>query len=280
MVMAVQMKSAAGGILYDQENDLSLSKDSASFLDDRNHGSLRDATYGLGYSSKEERIDSLALGYSQALPLGQVSAALGGTLKIHQGSRFRQTLLEGTFTKGTDGGYSYQQWSASSGSGFSWDTGLLIKPSSNIQVGILMANVNSNYKWKAQRTDLTLDPLTGAQSASEPIVETVQSNLPRITRMGFTLHNQDRTSLVTGESVHQAGETFWHFGFERILPEQHLALRLGTFKDLTSDRRIWTGGVGYFGKSYELDLGVAARQVPVIQDSAGFGIGLSFSMIL
>jgi hypothetical protein len=276
---ALQMRSMAGGLLYDQESTTSFSQGAADFFSDRSKSALHDS-YGLNDSSREERIETLALGYAQNIPLGQMSAALGGTLKIHQGSRFRQTSMDGIFTKGADGGYSYQQWSAKSGSGFSWDGGILFKPTATIQVGVLLANINSNYKWKAERTELSLDPLTGAQSVVNSYSETVQSNRPRVTRTGITLHNEDKTSLLTAEAVHQEGETVWHFGFERILPAQHLAMRLGTFRDLTCDQRLWTGGIGYYGRSYEVDLGAATRKIPVLQDSAGFGFGLSFSMVL
>jgi hypothetical protein len=277
---AVQMQSAAGGILYDQESNSLLGQDTANFFNDRNRGSLRDNAYSMEGSSKEERISTLALGYSQALPLGQMSAAVGGTLKIHQGSLFNQTLLSGSFTKGQDGGYNYQQWTATSGTGFSWDAGLMFKPTANIQLGLLLADINSNYKWKAEYSQIILDPITGAQKSSEPSSETVQSDRPRITRIGITLHNQDSTSLVSMESVHQEGETYWHFGFERMLPAQHLAIRLGTFKDITEGHRIWTAGIGYYGRKFEVDLGGAATKIPVIQDSTGFGLGLSFSMLL
>lgn len=279
-VAAVQMQSAAGGLLYDQENRMSISQGAANFLTDRNKNSLHDS-YDLDGSSQESRIETLALGYAQNVPLGQMSAALGGTLKIHQGSRFRQTVLGGTYTtNGPGGGYDYEQWSASSGSGFSWDGGILFKPTATIQVGVLMANINSNYKWKTEHSVLTLNPLTGAQSVATTDSETVQANQPRITRVGITLRSQDRGTTLTGESVHQDGSTFWHFGFERMLPAQHLALRLGTFHDITSDERLWTGGIGYYGHSYELDLGIATRKIPVVQDSPGFGFGLSFSMVM
>jgi hypothetical protein len=275
------MQAAAGGLLYDQVNKLSLSQGAADFLRDRNNGPLPDSTsYNLDYSSREERIESLAVGYAQNIPLGQMSAAVGGTLKIHQGSRFRQTSLEGTFNKGTNGGYEYDQWSASSGSGFSWDGGLLLKPTATIQIGILMANINSNYKWKARHTLLSLDPNTGAQSVVSSTSETVQSNRPRVTRIGAMLRNQDKDTLLTCESVHEDGDTFWHFGFERILSEQHIAIRFGTFHDVTCDKRLWTGGIGYSGSTYELDLGVATKKFPVIQDSDGFGFSISFSKVL
>ena len=58
---AVQMKSAAGGVFYDQETNLQLNQDAADFFADRDSNSLRDQTYGLSKSFKQERIDTFLL---------------------------------------------------------------------------------------------------------------------------------------------------------------------------------------------------------------------------
>lgn len=277
---ALQMKNVAGGILYDQDVFFQANQGALDFLSDRSRGNLRTDPYVFSSRAKEERIETLALGYAQSLPLGQMSAALGGTLKIHQGTRFRQANMDGAFTTGVNGGYNIEQWSAQSGSGFSWDTGILVKPSSNVQVGYFMEDVNSSFKWRAEHSVLSLDPTTGAASSSEPEDVTITSNRPRVNRLGFTLQSQDHTSTLTGDGVHEDGETHWHFGFERLMAQQHLAIRFGTFKDSTSDKRIWTAGLSFFGKSWALDLGAAARKFPVVQDSSGIGAGLGFSMVL
>jgi hypothetical protein len=71
------------------------------------------------------------------------------------------------------------------GSGFSWDTGFFFKPSTNIRVGYLIGNVNSSFKWKAQKSTLTLDPLTGLPNSTQTSSTELEANRPRFSRLGL-----------------------------------------------------------------------------------------------
>jgi len=273
-----QVRNMAGGFHYQQTYAYRVAQSTLDFLHARGEGPLAaGASFPLDSLSREERIQTLAVGYGQGIPLGQMSGSGGGTLKLHQGSRFRQGVMTGVFTQGTTGGATVEEWSAKSGSGFSWDTGFFFKPSTNIRVGYLIGNVNSSFKWKAQKSTLTLDPLTGLPNSTQTSSTELEANRPRFSRLGLTLCNQDGSSTVTGEYVREDGDSHWRFGLERVLPGKNLVVRAGTFQDKTSSKRIWTVGLGIFGKTFEGDLAIAAREFPVIQDSAGFGLGFSFS---
>ncbi len=276
--VGIQIKSYGAGISHEALQDHELTGNTAQFLQDRSQGLLA-GNYNLSLHDKESRVDTLSLAISQNMPLGQASAALGATLKIHQGTRFRQSDLAGTYQPGLPA-TTIDRWSSTSGSGFSWDIGALVKPSPNIAVGVVLDNINSNFKWNVNHQVLGLDPATGMETPISSTLETLAAPMEHAVRFGFALMSEDRGTVLSADSRRAEGSTLWRFGYERSWAPQHLAIRLGTYRDPVSDRRVITGGAGYLGKKFKVQLAVSANHWPVVQDSSAFGAALDFSLKL
>ena len=276
--VGIQIKSYGAGISHEALQDHELTGNTAQFLQDRSVGVLT-GNYNLNLHDKESRVDTLSLAISQNMPLGQASAALGATLKIHQGNRLRQSDLTGSYQPGLPAA-NFDRWSSTSGSGFSWDLGALVKPSPNIAVGAVIENVNSTFKWNANHQILGLDPATGMETPISSTLETLAAPMEHAVRFGFALMSEDQGTAISADSRRAEGSTLWRFGYERSWAPQHLAIRLGTYRDPVSDRRVITGGAGYLGKNFKVQLAVSANHWPVVQDSSAFGAALDFSLKL
>jgi hypothetical protein len=274
------MHAYAAGVLFDQDMAYEASQGAVDFMAAREHGILAASPYDLSLSKNFERLESFALGFARAFPMGQASAAIGGAFKLHQGSRFERTSISGVFTQGAANNVGYTRWTADSGSGFSWDFGASLKPTSGVQLGLVLENINSSFKWKTQRQNLTLDSSTAVETSAPPVLETLEANRPKATRFAITLVSPAKDSSLTTEMRRFRGKSLWRFGFERVWAPQHLVFRIGSFRDETSNLRVWTGGVGYLGKRVELNLGVQADRWPVVQDSSAFGGAFSVAVLL
>jgi hypothetical protein len=279
-LIAGQVQSFGGGVLLDHEVDRNLTSPTASFLHNRSANALAASAYPLDLKESDSQVETLGLSYGKPFPLGQASAAVGSTLKIHQGARFRQTHLSGVFQLGQPNGVSGNRWTSDSGSGFSVDLGVLVKPTPNLQAGFVWENLKSTFKWKTQREALALDSATGAEVVAPAAGEELDAPMTRATRIGIALASPDKSSTLATDAHHARGKTQWRFGWERYWVEKDFALRLGTYKDPVSDRRLWTGGVAYLGKRLQVQLGVAGDRWPVVQDSSAFEGGLNLGVML
>ena len=147
-------------------------------------------------------------------------------------------------------------------------------------MGAVIENVNSTFKWNANHQILGLDPATGMETPISSTLETLAAPMEHAVRFGFALISEDQGTAISADSRRAEGSTLWRFGYERSWAPQHLAIRLGTYRDPVSDRRVITGGAGYLGKNFKVQLAVSANHWPVVQDSSAFGAALDFSLKL
>jgi hypothetical protein len=119
---------------------------------------------------------------------------------------------------------------------------------------------------------LTLDPNTGLETVTGSAQnETVQANLPYITRLGMTASPQGKNIYLLGEVEWAPNQTNWKFGLERYYPESNMVVRFGTFYDNISQSQLWCFGWGVLTKVITIDLSFLTRSLPAVQDSIAVG---------
>lgn len=275
-IFGVQNGGLAGGMLFDQELNDSLSQGGLAFFHDRDNHNLQTGAYNFNtYLHSTQQVANLILSYATPFPLGSLPFfSIGGSLKYHDGLQYQQTLLTGSYSQGVTTGYNFTKTTSSSGLGLSTDAGFLAKITDSIQVGMMFQNLQSNFTWKAQRQVITLNPTTGAETVFSTTDVNVDSPYPYAAKLGMLAAPPDKNIALIGEVDWTQGQTDWRFGLERYYPENHFVVRFGTFADRVSNSQLWTFGGGYFQDSVSVDLSFLTRSLPSVQDSIAFGLGL------
>jgi hypothetical protein len=169
-------------------------------------------------------------------------------------------------------GYTYTKTTSTSGLGLSIDAGFLAKFTEALQVGMMFQNLQSNFNWQAQQQSYTLDG-SGKETASGPATNvTIPANFPYATKLGLMGSPPGTNVALEGEVAWTQGVVNWRAGLERLYPDNHIVVRLGTFNDRISNSQLWTIGGGYMVPNFNLDLSFLTRSLPAIQDSITFGI--------
>ena len=268
--------TAAGGVIYDQELNSSSSQGALAFFHDRDNNLIvAGSTYGnLNYLQTTQQIYNVVVSYASQLPIGAIPFfSAGGSLKYHDGVQYQQTSLMGVYQQSSpSSGFTYTKTTSTSGLGLSIDAGFLAKFTDALQVGMMFQNLQSNFNWQAQQQSYTLDG-SGKESASGPATNvTVAANFPYATKLGLMGSPPGTNVALEGEVAWTQGLVNWRAGLERLYPESHIVVRLGTFNDRVSNSQLWTIGGGYMVSNFNIDLSFLTRSLPAIQDSITFGM--------
>ena len=273
-IFGVKYLSFGGGVLWDQNLTYLSSQGALQFFNDRANGIFTLPSYALNYQQTSQQVATLVVSYAMPMPLGSFPFfSVGGSLKYHDGLQYQQAILTGTYTKGVTTGYTYTKTTSTSGLGLSMDLGFFCKISDSIQLGLMLQNIQSSLNWQAQQQSYTLDPNTGVETpVPGPATNvTVATPYPRATKLGASLNPPGNNINLEGEVSWSEQQTRWRFGLERYYPEANIVVRFGTFSDDISGQQLWSFGVGYVAKSFNIDLSLLTRSLPNLQDSIALG---------
>ena len=274
-LFGVKYFSTEGGVVYDQELNYSASQSALQFFHDRDNNSIGlGSSYGLNFQQTNQQVTNLVLGYGMPLPLGNLQLlTVGGNLKYHDGLQYQQTTLTGTYNQLTpnDGAYTYTKTTSNSGLGLSIDGGFLAKFTDSFTVGMMFENLTSNFTWQAAQQDYQLDGAGHETPVGPPQNVTLSTPFPYATKLGMAFNPPDKDTGVEAQVVWSQQQTRWSVGLERLYPEAHILIRLGTFADAVSNQQMWCFGMGYLGKNITIDASFLTRSIPDLQDSISLG---------
>ncbi len=274
-LFAAKYFGGAGGVIWDQELNYLSSQSALQFFNDRSNGNIAPgSTYSnMDFQQTQQQIATLEISYAMPMPLGSLPIfTIGGSLKYYDGIQYQQTSLNGTYTQGTPGGYTYTKTASTSGSGMGIDAGFTAQLISSLQVGMMFENLQSNFTWQATQQNYQLDPNTGADIPSGPSQGvTVSAPFPYATKLGLLLAPQGKDIELEGQVVWSQGQTRWSGGLERFYPQSHIVIRLGTFADEVSNQQIWCAGLGYISKLVTIDASFETRTIPDLENSTTLG---------
>jgi len=278
-IFGVKYEKVAGGVVYNQDLDTLESQGAYSFFHDRDAGTIPAlSSYALNFQETKRQIADLVLSYSTPFPLGTFPFfSIGGSLKYHDGLRYEQTTLTGTYTQGSglSGGGQYVKYSAASGWGLSTDAGFFVRINESVQFAMMFQNLQSAFTWQAQRRVYTLDPVTGQETVSgSPTNVELSKPFPYATKLGMVAAPPDKDIVLSGEVAWSEGQTRWRAGISKYYPANSIVVRMGTFADPVSNEQLWSFGAGYMKANFNLDLSFVTRSLPSVQDSIAVGVAL------
>jgi hypothetical protein len=272
-LFGLQYQNYGGGVVYDQQLQLQANPDSLAFFQDRQSTLSQSTTYTFNYSNIQQKSENIVLSYGYQVPLQFLPyLGLGGSIKFYRGDLLDETSLQGWYSAGdvTGSNYQYTREYSTNGTGISYDIGLISKVTSSIQIGVLFKNIVSSIRWDGELQTLSLGS-NGQETVTQIQDNTIITSLPRETRVGIVLAPPGKGIAIAAESRYQNGKSHWYFGLERSYPTSHLVIRLGTFIDPVSNRRVYTGGIGYQVAFLQADIALLTEQVPNILNSQGLG---------